>query len=116
MEVARSALGAIYIIPLANTSENAAAILSELGIRPNLVYIDAAHEEEPVYRDLRMYWNLLASDGVLLGDDYIFWEGVTKAANRFAAEVQCPIAGKSGKFVISRNPKVQPHIGFSSLA
>ena len=104
------------IIPLANTSENGAFILRELGVRPDLVYIDAAHEEEPALRDFRLYWDLLAADGVLLGDDYMGWEGVTRAANRFAVEVQCPIAGKWGKFVISRNPRAQPHISFSSAA
>ena len=104
-----------YIIPLPNTSENAALILQELGIRPDLVYIDAAHEEEPAYRDFRLYWNLLSSDGILLGDDYISWEGVTRAANHFATDVQCSIAGKSGKFVISRNANLQPKIIMSCL-
>lgn len=102
------------IIPLANTSDNAAVILGSMNIAADLVYIDAAHEEEPAYRDFRNYWNLLSEGGVLLGDDYISWEGVTKAANRFAVEVQCPIVGKWSKFVISRNPALRPGISFSS--
>lgn len=100
------------IIPLPTTSENAAVILRAKGIVPDLVYIDAAHEEEPAYRDFKQYWELLAPEGVLLGDDYIDWEGVTRAANRFAYEVGSRIVGKNGKFVISRNPRVEPQITF----
>lgn len=102
------------IIPLANTSDNAAVILDAMGLKADLVYIDAAHEEEPAYRDFRNYWKLLSDHGVLLGDDYISWEGVTKAANRFAVEVQSPIVGKWSKFVISRNPALLPKISFGS--
>jgi hypothetical protein len=102
------------IIPLANTSDNAAVILGSLGVKADLVYIDAAHEEEPAYRDFQNYWRLLSDDGVLLGDDYISWDGVTKAANRFAVDVQCPIVGKWSKFVISRNPAVRPSIAFGT--
>lgn len=100
------------IIPLACTSDNAAVILAAKGIRPELVYIDAAHEEEPAYRDFRAYWDLLSPDGVLLGDDYIAWDGVTRAANRFAVDVQRPIVGKWSKFVIAKGANIQPQISF----
>ncbi len=100
------------IIPLPTTSENAAVILREKGVRADLVYVDAAHEEEAAYRDFRQYWDLLTPEGVLLGDDYIVWEGATRAANRFARDVQRPIVGKTGKFVISRDPSLQPQISF----
>jgi hypothetical protein len=90
------------IVPLASTSESAAVILERKRVRPDVVYIDAAHEYEPVLRDLRLYWKLLADDGVLVGDDYIGWAGVTRAANEFAAELKTQIFGKPGKFVISK--------------
>ena len=102
------------IVPLATTSDNGAVILREMNIVPDMVYIDAAHEEEPAYRDFRNYWNLMPERGVLLGDDYISWEGVTRAANRFAVDVQCPIVGKWSKFVISRHENVRPTISFSA--
>ena len=41
------------IIPLPQTSENAAVILSRLGIRAGLIHIDTAHEYEPIMRDIR---------------------------------------------------------------
>ncbi len=79
-----------------------------------MVYIDAAHEEEPAYRDFKSYWNLLTADGVLLGDDYISWEGVTRAANRFAVDVQRPLIGKWSKFVISRSDRIRAEISLSA--
>ncbi|WP_174301849.1 class I SAM-dependent methyltransferase [Caulobacter sp. S45] len=102
------------IVPLPSTSENAAYILKEKGIKPDLVYIDAAHEEEPAYRDIKAYWELLSPDGVLIGDDYLSWEGVTRAAQRFAVEVQRPIVGTWGKFAISRGEVGEPSITFAT--
>jgi predicted O-methyltransferase YrrM len=101
------------IVPLPMTSENAAVILAAKGIKADMAYIDAAHEEEPALRDFRAYWDLLTPDGVLLGDDYISWEGVTRAANRFAHEVQRPLIGKWSKFAISRSDRVSPTIAFN---
>ena len=79
---------------------------------PDLVYIDAAHEEDPAFRDYALYWDLLAPDGVLLGDDYLAWEGVTRAADRFAGQVGRPIAGKWSKFVIPRNAETNLGLAF----
>lgn len=101
------------IVPLASTSENAALILKEKGVEADLVYIDAAHEEEPAYRDFRLYWDLLSPEGLMIGDDYMSWEGVTRAAHRFAVERERPLVGTWGKFVISRGDRLVPRIGFS---
>jgi predicted O-methyltransferase YrrM len=100
------------IVPLASTSENAARILAAKGVQPDLVYIDAAHEEEPAYRDFEIYWDLLAPDGLLIGDDYMNWEGVTKAAHRFAVHVNRPIVGTWTKFVIAKSERGEPRIAF----
>ena len=40
------------IVPLPQSSEHAAIILSRLGIRAGLIHIDAAHEFDPVMRDV----------------------------------------------------------------
>lgn len=89
------------IVPLANTSDNAALILKAKGLAPDLVYVDGAHEEAAVYRDLRAYWDLLAEDGALIGDDYE-WGGVRRAAERFAAEIGRPLDVRGSKFVLWR--------------
>lgn len=89
------------IVPLANSSDNAALILAAKQVTPDLIYIDGAHEEEPVYRDLRHYWRLLAPNGALIGDDF-GWEGVRRAAERFAAEENLEIDVRGEKFVLWR--------------
>jgi hypothetical protein len=99
-----------FIIPLAATSENAANILRAKNISPNLVYIDATHEYDAVKRDLQTYWALLKNNGGLLGDDYIGWAGVTRAANDFANEHHLNIVGKRGKFLILKNSALTPRI------
>ena len=100
------------IVPLPTTSENAAIILKAKGIRPDIVYVDGAHEEAPAYRDFKTYFDLLSPEGILIGDDYLLSEEVTRAANRFASEVQRPIFGTWSKFAVSRSPNNEPRITF----
>lgn len=57
------------IVPLSLDSLNAARLLKELWIKPDLVYLDASHEEGDVRRDLDVYWDLLKPGGVLMADD-----------------------------------------------
>ncbi|WHU04029.1 CmcI family methyltransferase [Sphingomonas sp. NIBR02145] len=89
------------IVPLANSSDNAALILAARNVAPDLIYIDGAHEEDPVYRDLHNYWRLLAPGGALIGDDF-GWEGVRRAAERFAAETGLEIDARGEKFILWR--------------
>ncbi|WP_376087807.1 class I SAM-dependent methyltransferase [Roseomonas sp. CCTCC AB2023176] len=74
------------VVPLPQTSDNAAAILLREGIRADLIHLDAAHEDWPLRRDLNLYWDLLAPGGVLVGDDYP-WPSVKAAADDFAAKL-----------------------------
>lgn len=74
------------IIPFPNTSENGFRFFQRKNITANLIYIDASHEEEDVYKDINNYYNLLDNNGVIFGDDYSDWVGVRNAVNRFAYE------------------------------
>jgi predicted O-methyltransferase YrrM len=90
------ALGhADVIAPLPLSSIQAADVLAYYTIKPDIIYVDAAHEYESVLADLRAYWELLAPGGVLFGDDYVCWPGVTRAVNEFAAAkgLQPKVAG-----------------------
>jgi hypothetical protein len=58
------------ITPFPMTSDNAAVVFGELGIRFDIVYLDAAHEYNPVKRDINAYYGLLENDGLLIGDDF----------------------------------------------
>jgi hypothetical protein len=74
-----------YILPIPNTSENGFRFLKSSNIMAEMIYIDASHEEDDVYKDICNYYELLSS-GVIFGDDYIGWVGVRNAINRFVFE------------------------------
>ena len=89
------------VVPLPQTSENAAVILAKLRLRPELIHIDAAHEYEPVKRDIADYWALLKPGGIMIGDDYP-WPGVKQAADEFAAEKGIPLEVENPKWILRK--------------
>lgn len=68
------------IIPVPNTSQNAAKILEYHNIKADLIYIDASHEYEDVKADIENYGKLLNLGGVMFGDDFS-WPGVFRAVS-----------------------------------
>ena len=91
------------VVPLPQTSITAAAILKAVGIAPNLIHIDAAHEYEDVLRDSQAYWDLLAPHGYLIGDDYTsLWPGIIKAAGEFSAAQLRPLSIESPKWILQK--------------
>ena len=90
------------ITPLPLPSQHAAEVLAAFGAKADVIYIDAGHDYASVRADIESYWALLSDDGVLVGDDYRAWPGVTKAATEFAGKVGNPIYATDGKFVIPR--------------
>jgi Methyltransferase domain len=92
-----------YVIPVAQTSFNAAKILARSGIRANVIHVDAAHEYEEVIRDITDYWAILAPGGVLICDDYHeSWPGVVKAAGEFSCKTGMPLAVDGPKCFIKK--------------
>ena len=57
------------IVPFAIDSINGARVVKWLGLVPQLIYVDASHEEGDVIRDYEAYWDLLTPGGGLLADD-----------------------------------------------
>jgi predicted O-methyltransferase YrrM len=96
------------ITPFPQSSQHAAAVLTAFGAKADVIYIDAGHDYASVRADIESYWPLLTDDGVLIGDDYRQWPGVTRAANEFAGKVGNPIYATTGKFVIPRKADAQP--------
>jgi predicted O-methyltransferase YrrM len=90
------------ITPFPQTSENAAKVFERIGAKFDIVYVDGAHEFEPVKRDLELYWNLVSDNGILIGDDYLIWSGVTQAANTFAKEKDLHLVAENGKFLLCK--------------
>jgi predicted O-methyltransferase YrrM len=95
------------ITPMPLPSDTAYYILKNMEVEADMIYIDGAHEYDSVMRDLTLYWELLKDGGVLIGDDYVGWDGVTRAANAFSRSKKMQITGQYGKFVLSKNVPVK---------
>jgi hypothetical protein len=75
------------ILPFPNTSENGYRYFKYNNITAQMIYIDASHEEDDIYKDLNNYYELLENNGILFGDDYQKdWPGVINSVNRFTQE------------------------------
>lgn len=75
------------ILPFPNTSENGYRYFKHFNITAQMIYIDASHEEDDVYKDLNNYYDLLENNGILFGDDYQKdWPGVINSVNKFSQE------------------------------
>ncbi|MCF8199651.1 MAG: class I SAM-dependent methyltransferase [Sulfuritalea sp.] len=92
-----------YIVPFPQTSDTAFQLMQQMGLRPQLVHIDAAHDYESVARDLANYYSLLAPGGALVGDDFTtHWPEVVWAATEFAKRHQLNLQQLSGKFLLQK--------------
>ncbi len=86
-----------YITPFANTTDNAAVVFKKLGFACDLLYVDAAHETEPVLKDLRAFTPLVRKGGWVVGDDWK-WGSVRKAAETFAKERRVQLEHEANKY------------------
>jgi hypothetical protein len=92
-----------FVVPLPQTSVNAAKILGSHAITADLIHIDAAHEHDPVLNDARIYWNLLNPGGYLVGDDFHpTWPGVISAAEQFTKEVGASLEVHGPKWMVKK--------------
>ncbi len=71
------------VIPVRMTSLAAAKKLKKLGIKGDLIFIDAAHDYVSVYQDIALWFDMLAPHGVFCGDDW-HYGGVRTAVQQFA--------------------------------
>ena len=58
------------IIPCRMTTDRAIFFIKNLGIKVDMVYVDASHDEESVYNDLKNWYPFVKDEGVLCGDDW----------------------------------------------
>ena len=83
--IARDATDNVYPLPMSSTV--GARLLHGLGVEADVIYVDAAHEEEELTLDLMLFWRVLRPGGVMFGDDYVpRWSGVVRAVDRFVGE------------------------------
>jgi len=60
-----------YITPFPQTSSIAGRWFKSNNIIADFIYIDGSHEYEDVASDLKNYWQILSSGGIMIGDDYL---------------------------------------------
>jgi hypothetical protein len=89
------------IIPFPQTASTAAVWFRKEGVTAEMIYVDASHEEEDVYQDLSSYWEIVADDGIIFGDDYS-WDGVRLAVERFAKEEKRQVKFIADKWIIRK--------------
>ena len=89
------------ILPFSITSAGAAAVLAELKIAPDLVYLDGDHSARAFRTDLDLYWDLLRPGGVIIGDDFD-WEGPQAQIIEFAYLQKIEFTSFSNKFAIQK--------------
>ncbi|MBM3208509.1 MAG: class I SAM-dependent methyltransferase [Chlamydiae bacterium] len=70
------------VVPMRMSSLDAVKIFPAT---PDLIYIDAGHDYESVYKDLLAWYPLVRGHGVLCGDDW-WWDSVRKAVEDFARD------------------------------
>ncbi len=103
-----------FVTPFPQSSTVAARIFREAGRKFDFIYLDASHEYADVLNDLREWWPLVDTGGVLVGDDFEEpWFGVIRAALEFADEIgqkleinrafaSSPVGGRENtKFILS---------------
>ena len=96
------------IIPLPLPSTVAAEVIRLRGIQADMLYIDGSHEYDDVMLDLKAYWKLTKDGGIMAGDDYLAWDGVTRAVNDFVAQNNlghCSVL-RDKKFAIGKGCKM----------
>ncbi|CAF4856880.1 unnamed protein product [Rotaria socialis] len=58
------------VLPVSMSSIIGARFLRTYQFRPQLIYLDSAHEQGETLIELALYWNILQPGGVLFGDDW----------------------------------------------
>jgi len=103
------------IVPLPQTSMIGLRLLNQLGIRPEVIYLDASHDYKDAKDDLELIWDCLSDDGILFGDDYMAWPGVTRAVNEFCADKNLIVIGEPGKFAVAKRGNIMEFLGEKNL-
>lgn len=89
-----------YVYPFSGTTETAHQVFKRLGVKFDIIYIDASHDYLPVTRDLFMATELLSPRGLIVGDDFETWKSVREAVLDFADELGLKVMVGFGQYLI----------------
>jgi hypothetical protein len=97
------------VVPFPNTSSIAAEWLKQHNVRADLIFVDGSHEFADVLSDIRNYYPLLAEGGVIFGDDYSGFEGVSRAVNHFVDAHDLRLDIREGQvWIVHRGVRATP--------
>ncbi len=71
------------------------------GWRPDVVYVDSAHEQDETFLELATAWNLLGDSGLLMGDD-LDWPAVRGDVEKFAASMSVGVEVVGNQWMIAK--------------
>jgi len=71
------------ILPLVATGATGAHLLKAHQWQVDFLYLDAAHEVQETFRELCLYFEVLAVNGVMAGDDYAAFPAVKHDVDLF---------------------------------
>ena len=99
------------VIPFPIPSDIGQKFFEKTGVQFDLIHIDASHEYTSARRDVNIFWKLLNTGGLLLGDDFTAsWPGVMQAVCEFAQERNLHLSNSYGKWWIQKETGTEEDI------
>ena len=77
------------VVPLRMDGRKAMKYLHDIGLKPDLIYLDMDHSYESAKGDLECLMKYFP-DTIILGDDVLYWKGVAKAVKEIVKEYHIP--------------------------
>lgn len=100
-QIEQKAVGPKHIVPLAVTSVVGARFLMAVGLTPDTIYLDSAHEIDETYTELTLFFSVLAKGGVIMGDDFT-WESVSHDVKRFCRKHNLKLINEGVTWMIKK--------------
>jgi predicted O-methyltransferase YrrM len=69
--------------------------------RPDVVYVDSAHEEDETFLELSTAWDFLVKGGLLMGDD-LDWPAVRNDVYKFAGSVGAQVEVVGNQWLVGK--------------
>jgi hypothetical protein len=91
-----------YVIPYSTTSILGARFLLQNKFFPQVIYLDSGHLQGETYLEIELYWLLLQTGGVLVGDDWS-WKTVRCDVLRFANSNRVDVTVEGNTWFIKKN-------------
>jgi hypothetical protein len=96
-----------HIVPLVATGATGAHLLKAQQWQVDFLYLDAAHEVLETFREVCLYFEVLAVNGVMAGDDYESFPAVKHDVDRFVRLSGAKLVLNAPTWHIVKTPEIQ---------